>query len=65
LLALNLSTKVSIWHCIVGSAFAIIVVKCFFGGIGCNFANPAITARIFLIIAFGKVAGGAAGGAGA
>jgi electron transport complex protein RnfD len=60
LLALNLSTKVSIWHCIVGSAFAIIVVKCFFGGIGCNFANPAITARIFLIIAFGKVAGGAA-----
>ena len=60
LLALNLSTKVSVWHCIVGSVFAIVVVKCFFGGIGCNFANPAITARIFLIIAFGKVAGGAA-----
>ena len=44
----------------VGSIFAIIVVKCLFGGIGCNFANPAVTARVFLIIAFGKVAGGAA-----
>ena len=60
LLALSLSTKVSLWHCMVGSIFAIIVVKCLFGGIGCNFANPAVTARVFLIIAFGKVAGGAA-----
>ena len=60
LLALSLSTKVSLWQCMVGSIFAIIVVKCLFGGIGCNFANPAVTARVFLIIAFGKVAGGAA-----
>ena len=60
LLALNLSTKVSVWQCIVGSVFAIIVVKCLFGGIGCNFANPAITARIFLLVSFNSVVGGAA-----
>ncbi len=59
LLALNLSTKVELWQCVIGSAFAIIVVKCIFGGLGKNFANPAITGRIFLIIAFGSVAGGA------
>lgn len=59
LLALNLSTKVELWQCAVGAVFAILVVKCFFGGIGKNFANPAITARVFLIIAFGTVAGGA------
>ena len=59
LLALNLSTKVTVWQTIVGAIFAIIVVKCLFGGIGCNFANPAITARVMMLIAFGQVAGGA------
>ena len=59
LLALNLSTKVELWQCMLGSIFAIIVVKCIFGGLGKNFANPAITGRIFLVIAFGTVAGGA------
>jgi len=59
LLALNLSTKVELWQCAVGSAFAIIVVKCLFGGLGKNFANPAITARVFMILAFSTVAGGA------
>lgn len=59
LLALNLSTNVTIWQCAVGSVFAIVVVKCLFGGIGHNFANPAITARVFLLVAFsGSVAGG-------
>lgn len=62
LLALNLSTKVPLWQCMIGAVFAIIAVKCLFGGIGCNFANPAITARIFLIIAFAEVGGGALGG---
>jgi len=52
LLALSLPASANVWHCIVGSVFAIIVVKCLFGGIGCNFANPAITARIMLFIAF-------------
>lgn len=61
LLALNLPATANVWHCIVGSMFAIIVVKCLFGGIGCNFANPAITARIFLLIAFStSIAGGTA-----
>ncbi|MBR3878946.1 MAG: RnfABCDGE type electron transport complex subunit D [Clostridia bacterium] len=59
LLALNLSTKVELWQCMLGSMFAIIIVKCVFGGLGKNFANPAITGRIFLVIAFGAVAGGA------
>ena len=59
LLALNLSTRVTAWQCIVGSVFAIIVVKCAFGGLGRNFANPAITARVMLLIAFTDVAGGA------
>ena len=58
LLALNLSTNVPLWQCVVGSVFAIIVVKCLFGGIGCNFANPAITARVFMLITFSAVAGG-------
>ena len=58
LLALNLSTNVPIWQCVIGSVFAIIVVKCLFGGLGCNFANPAITARVFMLITFSAVAGG-------
>ena len=59
LLGLNLSTNVPVWQCVIGSMFAIIVVKCFFGGLGHNFANPAITGRVFMLIAFAAVAGGA------
>ena len=59
LLALNLSTNVAIWQCVVGTVFAIVVVKCLFGGIGKNFANPAITGRVFMLLAFSSVAGGA------
>ena len=59
LLGLNLSTNVPIWQCVIGSVFAIVVVKCLFGGLGRNFANPAITARVFMLIAFSSVAGGA------
>ena len=60
LLALNLSVNVPLWQCALGSVFAIVLVKCAFGGIGRNFANPAITARVFLLAAFSStVAGGA------
>lgn len=52
LLGLNIHAAVPLWQCVVGSAFAIIVVKCLFGGLGCNFANPAITARVVMVIAF-------------
>lgn len=60
ILALNLSTKVELWQCAVGSVFAIVVVKCLFGGLGKNIVNPAITARVFMLLTFASVAGGAA-----
>lgn len=56
ILALNLPANVPIWQAIVGSAFAIIVVKCLFGGIGKNIVNPALTARVFMLIAFSSLA---------
>ena len=60
ILGLNLRADAPIWQCIVGSVFAIIVVKCLFGGLGQNFANPAVTARVFLLICFSNtLAGGA------
>ena len=60
LLGLNLRADAPLWQCAVGAVFAIVVVKCLFGGLGCNFANPAITARVFLVISFtGTIGGGA------
>lgn len=59
LLALNLSTNVPLWQCALGSVFAIIVVKCLFGGLGKNIVNPAIAARVFMLLTFAAVAGGA------
>ena len=55
LLALNLPANIPIWQCIVGSLFAIVIVKGLFGGIGCNLVNPAITARVFMLISFGSM----------
>lgn len=52
LLALNLPSSLPFWMAAVGSAVAIIVVKQMFGGLGHNFANPAITARIVLMVSF-------------
>ncbi|MEE0969983.1 MAG: RnfABCDGE type electron transport complex subunit D [Clostridia bacterium] len=60
LLALNLSTNVPLWQCALGSVFAIVVVKGLFGGIGKNIVNPAIAARVLLLLTFAStVAGGA------
>ena len=42
LLALNLSTNVELWQAALGSVFAIVVVKGFFGGLGKNIVNPAM-----------------------
>lgn len=56
LLALNLPANIPIWQCVIGCAFAILLVKCIFGGIGCNVVNPAITARVFMLVAFGSMA---------
>jgi len=52
ILAFNLPSTVPLWIAAVGSVVAIVVVKQFFGGIGQNFANPAITARIVLLLSF-------------
>lgn len=52
LLALNLSPEVPVWMAILGSAFAIIIVKQLFGGLGQNFMNPALGARCFLLVSF-------------
>ena len=60
LLALNLPATTPIWQAVIGSVFAVICVKCLFGGIGQNFANPAITARIFMLISFASVGQAAA-----
>lgn len=52
LLALNLPATLPWWEAAIGGVFAIIVVKCLFGGLGQNFMNPALGARCFLLIAF-------------
>jgi RnfABCDGE-type electron transport complex D subunit len=52
LLGMNLSHTVPLWMPVLGAAFAIIVVKQLFGGLGQNFMNPALGARCFLMISF-------------
>jgi len=52
LLAFNLPVTIPLWQAVFGSAVAIILVKQLFGGLGKNFANPAITARIVMFLAF-------------
>lgn len=52
LLALNLPSSVPLYIPIVGSFFAIVVVKQLYGGLGQNIMNPALAARCFLLIAF-------------
>ena len=52
LLGMNLPPTLPLWQAAIGSAAAIIVVKQMFGGLGHNFANPAIAARIILLVSF-------------
>lgn len=52
LLAFNVPASLPWWMCLLGAAFAIIVVKMVFGGIGNNFVNPALAARAFLLASF-------------
>lgn len=52
LLALNLPVGAPWWVAVLGGVFAILVVKCLFGGLGQNFMNPALAARCFLLISF-------------
>lgn len=55
LLALNLPPRVPFYVPIIGGAIAIIIVKQMFGGLGNNFVNPAIAARIVLMVSFPKL----------
>ena len=52
ILGLNLPSSIAIYPVIIGSLFAIVVIKCLFGGLGKNFANPAAAARVFMLLAF-------------
>jgi len=52
LLAFNLPPAIPLYMVVIGAFFAIVVVKQMFGGLGNNFVNPALTARIILSIAF-------------
>lgn len=52
LLGMNLPPSIPLWIAMLGSVFAIIVVKQLFGGLGQNFMNPALGARCFLLISF-------------
>ena len=59
ILGLSLRADAPVWQCVIGAVFAIVVVKCLFGGLGANFANPAATGRVFLLVCFsGSLAGG-------
>ena len=60
LLALNLPSTIPLRFAIIGSFVAIVVVKQLFGGLGQNFANPAIVARIVLMLSFPSYMSGSA-----
>ncbi|MBO4904803.1 MAG: RnfABCDGE type electron transport complex subunit D [Lachnospiraceae bacterium] len=52
LIAINLPPSATWWMAVIGSVFAILVVKMLFGGLGQNFMNPALAGRCFLVICF-------------
>ena len=52
ILAFNCPASLPLWQAVVGCAFAIIVVKQLFGGLGCNFLNPALAARVMMSLSF-------------
>lgn len=52
LLAYNLPPTIPLWMAVCGSVFAIIVVKQFYGGVGCNIVNPALAARAMMLISW-------------
>lgn len=54
LLGLNLPPEIPVFMAVIGSVTAIVVVKMMFGGLGQNFANPAIVGRIVLLLSFTK-----------
>ncbi|MHC4237162.1 MAG: RnfABCDGE type electron transport complex subunit D [Planctomycetota bacterium] len=55
ILALSLPPTIPLWAAVLGSAFAIVITKSLFGGLGCNVFNPAMAARVFLTASFGAL----------
>lgn len=58
ILAFDLPVTVPLWLPALGAAFAIVVVKMLFGGLGKNFMNPALAARVFLFFSFPSLMSG-------
>ena len=52
LLAFNVPVGMPIWEMLIGDIAAIILVKMLFGGLGCNFMNPALVGRIVIMFSF-------------
>ena len=52
LLAFNVPASMPIWQVFVGDFIAIVIVKMLFGGIGCNFINPALVGRVAMMLSF-------------
>ncbi len=52
ILGMNMPVGIPLWMVVVGSAFAIIIVKQLYGGLGKNFLNPALAGRCFMVIAW-------------
>ncbi|MBQ7974556.1 MAG: RnfABCDGE type electron transport complex subunit D [Clostridia bacterium] len=52
ILGMNMPVGIPLWMVVIGSAFAIVVVKQFYGGLGKNFLNPALAGRCFMVIAW-------------
>ena len=52
LLGMNLPASIPLWMVVIGSAFAIIIVKQLYGGLGKNYLNPALAARCFMLVAW-------------
>jgi len=54
LLALNLPPSIPVWIAIIGAVIAIALIKQLFGGLGQNFMNPALGARVILVVAWAR-----------
>jgi Na+-translocating ferredoxin:NAD+ oxidoreductase subunit D len=52
LIAYNVPVSMPIWQLLIGDFIAIIIVKMLFGGLGCNFVNPALVGRLSMMLSF-------------
>ena len=52
LIAFNVPVGMPLWQLMIGDFIAIIIVKMLFGGLGCNFMNPALVGRIVIMFSF-------------